>query len=214
MSQLDLVLIGSGTSPFVRKVRIAAAQLSVPLMFRLESQWSAQSRIHESNPLSKVPVLLTPEFGALYDSRVIIADIERRAARVLRPEDPKLSILDQRLEALADGVSESTALTVQETWRPTEKRSTVWAERQRLKVQRGVDALAKDYASGLFGERATSIGSITAVCALDFVVFWMPDLLWQYKHAAFSDWFHAARADAAFVATRPALPKTPSFPQL
>ena len=176
MSQLDLVLIGSGTSPFVRKVRIIAAQLSIPLTFTLEGQWSTQSRIYEKTPLSKVPVLLTPEFGSLYDSRVIIADLERRAARALRPADPKLAIVDQRIEALADGVSEATALAVQETWRPIEKRSKLWTDRQSLKIKRGVKALADDHASGLLGESADSIGRIATLCTLDFLVFWMPEL--------------------------------------
>ena len=51
-------LIGSLTSPFVRKVRIVLAEKKLDYKFELEDVWSTDTRIAEANPLGKVPCLV------------------------------------------------------------------------------------------------------------------------------------------------------------
>lgn len=48
-------LIGSNTSPYVRKVRIVMAEKKLDYDFVLEDVWSDQTRISDANPLGKVP---------------------------------------------------------------------------------------------------------------------------------------------------------------
>jgi glutathione S-transferase len=48
-------LIGSVTSPYVRKVRVVMAEKKLDYQFVTEDVWSAQTVIHASNPLGKVP---------------------------------------------------------------------------------------------------------------------------------------------------------------
>ena len=43
-------LIGSVTSPYVRKVRIVMAEKKLDYQFVTEDVWSAQTLIHASNP--------------------------------------------------------------------------------------------------------------------------------------------------------------------
>ena len=43
-------LIGSVTSPYVRKVRVVMAEKKLDYQFVSEDVWSDQTRIHESNP--------------------------------------------------------------------------------------------------------------------------------------------------------------------
>ena len=52
---MPMKLIGSSTSPYVRKVRIVMAEKKLDYNFVLEDVWSEQSRISEANPLGKVP---------------------------------------------------------------------------------------------------------------------------------------------------------------
>lgn len=214
MGEQGLVLIGSGTSPFVRKVRLAAAKLGQSATFRLDAQWPPESQVATLNPLAKLPVLLTPEYGPLYDSRVIIAELQRRAGRVLRPADPIAAISDQRVEALADGIGEAVALAVQETWRPEDRRSTVWNARQQAKVERGVAALAEDHASGRLSNATNTVGAIAAICALDFLTFWFPDHAWKHGHANLAAWAGASHGDPDFAATRPIIAAGALFPKL
>ena len=51
-------LIGSATSPYVRKVRIVMAEKKLDFQFILEDVWAANTTITASNPLGKVPCLV------------------------------------------------------------------------------------------------------------------------------------------------------------
>ena len=50
-------LIGSLTSPFVRKVRIFLHEKSIPFDFEVCDVWAPDSIVPSKNPLSLVPVL-------------------------------------------------------------------------------------------------------------------------------------------------------------
>ena len=74
-------LIGSLTSPYVRKVRIVMAEKKLDYEFVSEDVWSAGTTITESNPLGKVPCLIMEERiaaleGGVADHRL---PIERKA---------------------------------------------------------------------------------------------------------------------------------------
>ena len=64
-------LIGSLASPYVRKVRVVLAEKKLDYAYELENVWSADTRIHESNPLGKVPCLMMEDGSPMFDSRVI-----------------------------------------------------------------------------------------------------------------------------------------------
>ena len=65
-------LIGSLTSPYVRKVRIVMAEKKLDYELVTEDVWSATTTIGQSNPLGKVPCLVMEGAEALFDSRVIV----------------------------------------------------------------------------------------------------------------------------------------------
>ena len=50
-------LIGSLTSPYVRKVRVVMAEKKLDYQFIQEDVWSADTSISASTPLGKVPCL-------------------------------------------------------------------------------------------------------------------------------------------------------------
>ena len=65
-------LIGSLSSPYVRKVRIVMAEKKLDYEFVTENVWAADTTISQSNPLGKVPCLVMEGGEALFDSRVIV----------------------------------------------------------------------------------------------------------------------------------------------
>ena len=71
-------LIGSATSPYVRKVRIVMAEKKLDYQFVLEDVWAANATISISNPLGKVPCLVMEGGEAVFDSRVIVERSEER----------------------------------------------------------------------------------------------------------------------------------------
>ncbi len=65
-------LIGSLTSPYVRKARIVFAEKKIEVPLIQENVWSQDTKIMESNPLGKVPCLVMDDGGAMFDSRLIV----------------------------------------------------------------------------------------------------------------------------------------------
>lgn len=56
-------LIGSLTSPYVRKVRIVLAEKKIEYEFELDSPWSPGSNVPNINPLGKIPVLVSKAYS-------------------------------------------------------------------------------------------------------------------------------------------------------
>ena len=214
MTKLALVLIGTATSPFVRKVRLAAATLRLPLAFQREAQWSPETKLGALNPLLQVPTLLTPDAGALYDSRVIIAYLEHVAGVSLRPPEPLHAIIDQRIEALADGISAAIAEQIHEDWRAVDKRSTIYIARQKAKVVHGIAALAQDLADKRLPREQVTAGVLATVAALDCVSFWQPEQPWRTTHVDLATWAAVWRDLPHYDETLPVLPPGATFPAL
>ena len=51
-------LIGSLTSPYVRKVRIVLAEKKIECELVIDSPWTPDSEVPNYNPLGKIPVLV------------------------------------------------------------------------------------------------------------------------------------------------------------
>src|SRR5205809_956803 len=96
-------LIGSTSSPYVRKVRIVMAEKKLDYEFVAEDVWSAETTIAQSNPLGKVPCLVMEGGEALFDSRVIVVGcalgyVDCRFAEVdWRGSYPNLAKLHEKL---------------------------------------------------------------------------------------------------------------------
>ena len=58
-------LIGSHTSPYVRKVRIVLAEKKIDYDFVIDSPWLAGTAVPNVNPLGKIPVLILDEHTAV-----------------------------------------------------------------------------------------------------------------------------------------------------
>ena len=86
-------LLGSTTSPFVRKVRIVLAEKKLDYRFELVDVRPADSSIKASNPLGKVPCLIMEDGGAVFDSRVIVEYLDGVApnAKLIPPTDVRAS---------------------------------------------------------------------------------------------------------------------------
>lgn len=177
-------LIGSLTSPYVRKVRIVLAEKKIEYEFVLDSPWSPESTVPNINPLGKIPVLVLDDETALFDSRVISEYLDNVAPNnKLMPAPNRERTEVKRWEALADGICDAAALLFLEKKRAAKQQSQDWITRQENKIINGVDYMAKE-----LGERACCIGmhfslaDIAAVCALGYLAFRFPEIDWSEKH--------------------------------
>lgn len=62
-------LIGSYTSPFVRKISILLLEKGIEFEFVNEQPYNAENGVAQYNPLGKVPALVTDEGDYWFDSR-------------------------------------------------------------------------------------------------------------------------------------------------
>ncbi len=98
-------LIGSTSSPYVRKVRIVMAEKKLDYDFVNEDVWAADTMIGQSNPLGKVPCLVMEGGEALFDSRVIVEYLDTLSpVGKLIPAVGRERAEVKTWEALADGV--------------------------------------------------------------------------------------------------------------
>ena len=76
------------------------------------------------NPLGKIPVLVTDEDEAVYDSAAIVQYLNRLSGNKLLPRNAAKRLEAERLEALADGICDCLIAHVYERRFPPEERCT------------------------------------------------------------------------------------------
>ncbi|MCG1041423.1 glutathione S-transferase N-terminal domain-containing protein [Mycetohabitans sp. B8] len=199
-------LIGSLSSPFVRKVRIVMAEKKIDYKLVLENPWAADTVIHDFNPLGKVPCLVMEDGEAMFDSRVICEYLDTLTpVGKLLPQLGRERAAVRCWEALTDGVLEAAVLVqVEATQRDEGQRSQAWVERQKRKIHAGLAAMAR----GL-GERPWCHGNhytladIALGCTLGYLDFRMPELAWRDAHPNLGKHFTKLSQRQAFVDTLP-----------
>lgn len=108
-------LVGSYTSPFVRKLSILLLEKGITFEFINELPYNADNGVAQFNPLGKVPVLVTEEGECWFDSPIIAEYIElMNVAPAMLPRDPLESLRVRKIEALADGIMDAGLVSVRE----------------------------------------------------------------------------------------------------
>lgn len=199
-------LIGSLTSPYVRKVRVTLMEKGVECLLMLDDVWAADTKIQHSNPLGKVPCLILDNGRALYDSRVICEYLDSfPPADSLIPSPLVDRIETRRWEALADGILEAGVLMrLEHTQREPGQRSDKWLARQRRKVRSGLEVMAGELDGGEWcvGARFT-LADIAVGCALGWLGFRLPELDWRETHPNLGRHFDRLSLRPSFASTAP-----------
>ena len=180
-------LIGSTSSPYVRKVRVVMAEKKLDYAFVPEDVWSADTTIAESNPLGKVPCLVMEGAEALFDSRVIVEYLDTLSpVGKLIPTVGRERAEIKTWEALADGVLDAAILArLEATWggRTKAQRSQAWVDRQLVKVNAAVKAMARGMGDKPFcGGIHFSLADVAVGCALGYLDFRFPELDWRSEN--------------------------------
>src|SRR5262249_42684493 len=128
----SMKLIGSLTSPYVRKVRVVLAEKKLDYHFEQENVWAAETTIQNLNPLGKVPVLVMEDGYVSQDAGVIVEYLDTLSAVWKRlPPNGRERADIKCWEALADGVLDAGVLVrLERTLRPAKQQSPEWIERQ------------------------------------------------------------------------------------
>jgi glutathione S-transferase len=180
-------LIGALTSPYVRKVRIVMAEKKLDFQLVLTDVWNSQE-ILQSNPLGKVPCLVTEAGESIFDSRVIVEYLDALSpvGRLIPPSGRERAEC-RTWEAMADGILDASIMARMEAiWagRTPEQRSQAWIDRQMSRVDGTLAALStgladKPWCTG----NAFGLADIATGCALGYLDFRFPHIDWRARHA-------------------------------
>ena len=181
----------SPTSPYVRKVMVAAHEVGLAQRIRTERVVVGASNPNPAvmavNPLNKIPTLVLDDGTALYDSRVICEYLDTlHAGPKLFPTDqaPRWSALRQ--QALGDGLMEAVVLRLGERSRPPQAQSDRHLAAYRLKVAAALDRLESE-ADGL--AEPPGIGHIAVACALAHLDFRFAADDWRAGRPGLARWY-------------------------
>ncbi|PQA75886.1 glutathione S-transferase N-terminal domain-containing protein [Rhodoferax sp. TS-BS-61-7] len=180
-------LLGSTSSPYVRKVRVVMAEKKLDYAFVTEDVWAADTSIAESNPLGKVPCLIMEGAEALFDSRVIVEYLDTLSpVGKLIPSVGRERAEIKTWEALADGLMDAAILArLEATWtgRTKAQRSQAWIDRQMVKVTDALKAMDRGLGEKPFcGGIHLSLADIAVCCALGYLDFRFPQIDWRANH--------------------------------
>jgi len=170
-------LIGSLTSPYVRKVRVVLAEKKLDYNFVLEDVWGSDA-ILASSPVGK----LIPSSGR-----------ERVEVRTW--------------EALADGMIDAcVAARLEATWsgRSEGQRSQAWIDRQQVRIAAVLKSISqglgeKAYCVGTH----FSLADIAVGCALAYVDFRFPENPWRTDYPNIARLADKLAARQSFIDTAP-----------
>jgi glutathione S-transferase len=200
-------LIGSNTSPYVRKVRIVMAEKKLDYQYVLEDVW-ANDKVLKSNPLGKVPCLVVEGVEAIFDSRVIVEYLDTLSpVGRLIPASGRERVEVRTWEALADGALDAAiAARLEANWAPRgEARSQAWIERNMSRVDAALKAMArglgeKPWCAGLH----MTLADIAVGCALFYLDFRFAHIDWRGEHSNLARLADKLAARKSFIDTVPA----------
>ena len=199
-------LIGSLTSPYVRKVRIVFFEKKVDVDLEIENVWAADTKITHYNPLGKVPCLLLDDGEAIYDSRVIAEYVDTLSpVGRLIPTESRERATVKTWEALADGIKDAGILArLEATLRPPEQQSPVWVDRQIGKIKAALEQMSRELGenSWCHGNQMT-LADIAAGCALGYLLFRFPNIAWQAQYPNLDALYQKLIQRPSFIETAP-----------
>jgi glutathione S-transferase len=205
-----LKLFWTPASPFVRKVMVTAIELGV--RDRLEivpttwpHDWATKTVAFDpqfigSNPVGRIPTLVTDEGLALPESHLIceyLGQLVREPVLVPSQGPRRWRVL--RLQAIVDGLLDGTIARRAETLRKGADRSDDFIDKQRARAARCFDAIEASM-EDLNG--TLHLGQICVGVACGYIDFRFPDDDWRRGRPKLSTWFAEFEKRPSMMATR------------
>jgi glutathione S-transferase len=187
------------TSPFARKVRIAAAELGWDDRIRLVrvDPWTDE-RLRALNPLAKVPTLVLDDGTALPESALICEWLDALGAgRRLMPSDGARRWRALRLQALADGAMTAVGRLFADERHPESERASGMMARFAAARDAVLDGLEQESL-----QAEPEIGEIAVAALLGYLDFRWPERHWRDGRPRLSAWMDGMAARPSLIATR------------
>jgi len=198
-------LLGTLTSPFVRKTRIVLAEKKIDCEFVIDNGGADGSGLAAHTPLCRIPVLLLDDGSSLFDSRVIVEYLDNLAPnnRLLPPPGRERTLI-RRWEALCDGALDSAVSAVMESRRPNGERSQAWIDVQRKVIDLALVACARDLGEQAWCHgTAITLADVALGSMLGYLVFRFPEIDWRGQYEPLAKYYDKLMQRHSFAETMP-----------
>ncbi|WP_119273561.1 glutathione S-transferase family protein [Taklimakanibacter deserti] len=174
-------IYGDMISPYVRICFVAAHEAGLGGELELIATDVKVATENEElaalSPIAQIPVLVTPDGAVLHDSRVIVDHLNQACDQKLlaRGGDERHRTLT--LQAIGIGIADAAVAYRNEiAQRPERLHWHTWLDRQKLRVERALDALEARWQRELC---QVNVGSITVAVALAYLDFRFDAWSWR-----------------------------------
>ncbi|ODT76201.1 MAG: hypothetical protein ABS76_31885 [Pelagibacterium sp. SCN 64-44] len=184
-------------SPYSRKVRVAAHELSVPLELVATNALAWDNGFGAINPTNRVPALVLDDGRVLFDSPVICEYLDVTCGSKLLPGSGPARWEVLVRQALGDGLMDAAVPRRYEVLRPNEQQS---AERLRL-YRRSLDQIVAHLEAEADRMDLFDLGAISVACALAYLDFRFPEDGWRAQAPRLSAWLEKVVQRPSMLAT-------------
>jgi len=198
-------LLGTNTSPYVRKVRLVLLEKNIPHDYFIDAPRELGSQVALANPLGRIPALILDDETCVFDSPVITeyADTLNDVPILIPRNDALARMRVKRWEALADGMMDSAVGVRNEMMRPTMKRETDNISLHNLAITR-----ALNHAATQLGERqwcegsSVTLADLALISAMIYLDLRQSERDWRGAHPNLAEWFSRASTRDSVRATQ------------
>lgn len=186
-------LIGSNTSPYVRKARLVLLEKNIRHDYVVDPPSDPNSSIYRLNPLGRIPALVLDDGTCIFDS-VVIAEYADTLndTPILIPRDDALARMKvRRGEALADGIMDSAIVVRMERIRPTEKQEQANIDLHNTAITNTLSHIAEQIGNREWWiGNSISLADLALVSALVYLNLRQPERDWCSAHPNLAAWFN------------------------
>ena len=198
-----MTLHWSPRSPYVRKVMIVAHELGVVDRLNCVRTVVGGTEPHlelmRENPLGKIPTLVTPDCGYLYDSIVVCEYLDHHAQGGLFPTGFAARMRALRWQALGSGMLDISLLRLTERNKSDAMRSVPHQTLWEAKIRASIPALEAE--ADMLTATQFNIGHVAIGVALAYLDFRFATEAWQQGHPRLAAWHAAFSARPSVIAT-------------
>lgn len=185
-------LLGTPTSPYVRKVRLMLLEKNIPHDYLIDPPREPGSLVVRVNPLGRIPALILDDETCVFDSPVIAEYVDTlNDDPILIPRDSALARMRvKRWEALADGIMDSAIAVRNERIRPEDKQ-----EPGNITLHNAAISRALRFAESELGTQPwvngeqLSLGDLALFSTLVYLDLRQPERDWRSAHPPLAAWF-------------------------
>jgi glutathione S-transferase len=185
-------LIGSNTSPYVRKARLVLLEKNIAHTYLVDPPSDPKSEVYRVNPLGRVPALILDNDECVFDSVVICeyADTLNDTPILIPRHDALARMRVKRWEALADGIMDSAIVVRNEVLRPQATQLAATLELHNNAISRTLEHIARQLGQREWCEGGSiTLGDLALVAALAYLDLRQAERDWRGAHPNLAAWF-------------------------